>query len=153
MQSKQSANRFTKASLPSTPAAAVQHLVRLSQSLLTIAEKETQALLTNDMLAFSIMQYEKEKLASQYVMASEAFRERIEEFRGTDRGLLDKLEKIQKELSMKASDNNALVNQMRERAQANTQKHMGIMRSAMPNLRVRYDDIQKTTNQGTAEGA
>jgi hypothetical protein len=147
MQSRQSANRFTKASLPATPAAAVQHLVRLSQSLLTIAEKETQALLTNDMLAFSIMQYEKEKLANQYVAASEAFRERIEEFRNTDKGLLNKLEKLQKDLATKASDNNALVAQLRDRAQANTQKHMGIMRSAAPGLRVRYDDLTKSQTQ------
>ncbi len=150
MQQRPSLSKHSKASLPSTPAAAVQHLIRLSQSLLTIAEKETQALLTKDMLAFSIMQYEKEKLAGQYMMASEAFRERLEEFRNADRGLLNKLEKLQKDLSVKASDNNRLVEQMRERAQMNTQRSMGAIRDLSQNVRVRYDDIQKSTTQ---EGA
>jgi anion-transporting ArsA/GET3 family ATPase len=129
----------------------VQHLIRLSQNLLTIAERETQALLTNDMLAFSIMQYEKEKVTGQYVTASQAFRDRLEEFRNTDRGLLDRLEKLQKDLSVKSNDNNRLVEQMRHRAHANTQKSMGTLRDLSQGVHVRYDEIQKSANQ--IEGA
>lgn len=141
-----------KQALPASPVAAVQHLIRISQSLLTVAEKETQALLTNDMLAFSIMQYEKEKLAGTYTKASEAFRERIEEFRNIDRTLLGKLEQLQKELAIKANDNNALVEQIRQRAQMSTQKSMNTMRDMSQNVRVRFEKpVEQTTI--TTEGA
>ena len=133
-----------KSALPASPVAAVQHLIRISQSLLTIAEKETQALLTNDMLAFSIMQYEKEKLAGTYTGASEAFRSRIEEFRNIDRALLGKLENLQKELAMKANDNNALVEQIRQRAQRNTQKSVSALRELSQTVHVRFDKPETT---------
>jgi hypothetical protein len=140
-----------QSTLPAAPVAAIQHLIRISQSLLTIAEKETQALLTNDMLAFSIMQYEKEKLAGSYTQASEAFRARIEEFRNIDRALLNRLEQLQKDLAIKAGDNNALVEQIRQRAMKNTQKSVNSIREMSQNVHVRFEKPQEITI--TTEGA
>jgi hypothetical protein len=99
---------------------AVQRLIQITQSLVTIAEKETQSLLLSDMLAFSILQYEKEKLAERYVAASEEFRSRIEEFRALDRALLNKLERLQKDLGEKTRANNEMMERMHDIAKKKT---------------------------------
>lgn len=103
--------------LPENPLSAMQQLIRISQQLLVLAEKETQALLFKDMLAFSILQYEKEKLTSDYTKTSEDFRNRIEEFRSLDKAIIHRLERLQRELGDKAADNNALVAQIYQSAQ------------------------------------
>ncbi len=135
------------AALPLSPAAALQGLVRLSQSLLTIAEKETQALLLNDMLAFSILQYEKEKLAGEYAKASAEFRNRLEEFRNADRALLDRLERLQKQLAEKASGNNMLVEQAHQRAQLNARNGIKTINELSREKRIRFEETE-TANEG-----
>jgi hypothetical protein len=111
-----------KAKLPAGPVSAIQHLIRISQQLLLVAEKETQALLFKDLLAFSILQYEKEKLAHEYAAASEEFRARIEEFRNLDKSFINRLERLQRELGEKATSNNVLVNQIYQIAQQKTEE-------------------------------
>ncbi|MCC7305724.1 MAG: hypothetical protein IT558_05635 [Alphaproteobacteria bacterium] len=101
--------------LPAQPVAAVQHLIRITTSLMRVAEKETQSLLLGDTMAFAILQYEKEKLAGDYVRSSEEFRSRLEEFRNVDKRLLDQLEKQQKDLAEKSRDNNELAHQIQRR--------------------------------------
>lgn len=113
-----------KAPLPAQPVVALQRLIRISQNLMALAEKETQALLTDDMLSFAIMQYEKEKIAEEYSQASENFRNRLEEFRKTDPHLLGRLEKLQRDLQEKMKNNNVIVDRIRERAQFNAQKNI-----------------------------
>jgi hypothetical protein len=133
-----------KAPLPLSPVTAVQHLIRVSQSLLMLAEKETQALLTNDMLAFSIIQYEKEKLAADYAKSSENFRGRLEEFRNMEPNLLARLEKLQRDLAEKASGNNLLVDRIRKRVFANAQKGL----QAAQNARVRFAEDSQVKTEG-----
>lgn len=111
-----------KGFLPESAAQAVQRLTKISQALLDLSERETQALVQNDMFTFSILQDEKELLASQYTKASEEFRSRLEEFRKIDRNLLNRLENIQKKLAEKTQGNNIIVTQMRQRAEKNTHK-------------------------------
>ena len=108
--------------LPQDPNQCIQRLTKISQALMDLAERESQALVINDMMSFSILQDEKDMLASQYMKASEEFRERVQEFRRVDRSLLDRLEKLQTKLGEKTHSNNALVSQMRKRAQTKTQK-------------------------------
>ena len=111
-----------KGFLPENAAQAIQRLTKISQALLDLSERETQALVQNDMFTFSILQDEKELLASQYTKASEEFRSRLEEFRKIDRNLLGRLENIQKKLAEKTQGNNIIVTQMRQRAEKNTHK-------------------------------
>ena len=150
--SKDKANQIALKALPANAAAAVQQLIRISQSLLTIAEKETQALLLNDMLAFAILQYEKEKIAEQYTKASEEFRNRLDEFRSTNPVLLNKLEKLQKELSEKATGNNTLVEHARQRAEAATQRSLKNIADMSSKKRIRFGKTILTSTAIT-EGA
>jgi hypothetical protein len=141
-----------KSTLPVAPAAAVQHIIRLSQSLMTLAEKETQALLMNDMLAFTIMQHEKEKLAGDYMRASESFRNRLEEFRSADPNLLNRLERLQRDLTEKMNGNNAIVQRMRLRAQENAKKSLAEAREAGLTRRVHFKDNSTLTANESNEG-
>lgn len=104
-------------------AGAIQILIRISRSLLSLAERETQALLQNDMMTFVILQDEKEILASRYAKASEEFRNRLEEFRSVDPALIKTLENLQIEIGDKTRRNNELVDRLgKRRARQNTQK-------------------------------
>jgi hypothetical protein len=134
----------TKA-VPLSPQAAVQNLIRISQSLMVLAEKETQALLFKDLLAFSILQYEKEKIAGEYMSASKEFRTRLNEFRTVDKVLMSRLERLQKDLAEKATSNNALVEQMQTLATMNTQKNIRSMQEASFSRPVRFSKITSSS--------
>lgn len=115
-------NKPESGKLPANPTAALLHLIRVSQKIVDLSEKETQALVQRDMLAFSIIQDEKEKIVTEYTKVSEDFRNRLEEFRGIDRALLNRLEAIQNQIGEKTQSNNVIVLKMRERAETNTNK-------------------------------
>jgi hypothetical protein len=74
-----------RANLPANATAAIQRLIQVSQKLVDLSERETQALLQRDMLAFAIIQDEKEGIAGQYTKASEEFRARLEDFRSVEK--------------------------------------------------------------------
>ncbi len=112
--------------LPRDPAAALRELIRLTKALRDMAEQETQALVTNNMLPFAFLQLDKEKLAQRYQDAAEAFRLRLEEFRGSDPALLKQLEALQNELREKTEANNVMVDQIRRRSQASTMESLFI---------------------------
>ena len=98
-----------------SPAAAVQRLIQVSQKLVDIGERETQALLQNDIMTFSILQDEKESVTSQYTAASNDFRSRLEDFRGVEKNLLGRLETLQKNIAEKARSNNTIIMRMKSR--------------------------------------
>ncbi len=108
--------------LPADPSQAIQKLIKTSDLLLGMAERETQSLLQNDILSFGVIQDEKDIVANQYATMSREFRARINEFRRVDQSLLKKLEKAQQQLGEKAKANNEIVDKMREKAAQNTQK-------------------------------
>lgn len=124
--------------LPADPSAALQHMIRVSQSLITVAEKQTQALLLSDTLAFSILQFEQDKLAIQYAEISAAFRARLEEFRGTDPKMLDHLVMLQKDLANISSANNALVERKYAAAHNNVSNSLESSNAAAETRRVRF---------------
>ena len=138
------------AKLPAGPVNAIQHLIRISQQLLLVAEKETQALLFKDMLAFSILQYEKEKLAMDYTAASEDFRNRIEEFRTIDKSFINRLERLQRELGEKATSNNMLVNQIYQSAQQKTEEGLAKANEFSRSKTVRFAKTMPATEGATS---
>lgn len=103
--------------LPAQPDAALQQLCKLSQTLLDLAERESQALIHRDMLAFAILQDEKEALSHNYLGASKEFRRRLNEFRRVPKSALARLESLQNELGERTDDNNALINQIKDQAE------------------------------------
>lgn len=108
--------------LPADPVIAVHKMIKFSKALVEMAERESQALVQNDMLTFAILQDEKEKLGAQYTAASEEFRQRLEAFRRVDRALLMRLEQLQRALGEKSHANNMIVEQIRKRSETNTQQ-------------------------------
>ncbi len=115
-------NNNSRREPPFNATAAVQQLIRVTQKLVDLSERETKALLQRDMLAFSILQDEKESVTGQYMKASEEFRNRIEDFRGVEKTLIGRLEMLQRTLSEKSVGNNVMVEQMQRHAQNNTHR-------------------------------
>jgi hypothetical protein len=115
-----SSPRSEFAGLP--PSSIMHQLISHSQKLVDLSDKETQALVQNDMLAFAILQYEKESLTNKYISISEEFRGRLEEFRYIDKSQLNKLEALQKTLGEKSHANNAIIAKIKHRIEKNTQQ-------------------------------
>jgi len=100
---------------------AVQQMIMLSQKLVSMAETETQNLIQNDIFSFAVLQDEKEKVANSYVKASAEFRKRLNEFRGIDRSLLDRLDTLQQDLAQRTKSNNVIVQRLNKRSTENAQ--------------------------------
>lgn len=108
------------AALDHSPVAALKALIKITQALVDFSDREGQALAKNDMLDFAIMQDEKTVLTQRYVQMSNEFRMRLEEFRGSDAALLDRLEALQKELAEKSKSNNQVIDRIQTRARQKT---------------------------------
>lgn len=107
--------------LPAEPSMALNMLIRLTNTLSALADREAQALAQNDMVTFAILQDEKILVSEQYMKASEEFRSNINSYRGADRAVLDRLERLQKDLGEKTKNNNIVVKQIYDRAKDRTQ--------------------------------
>ncbi|HOO82285.1 MAG TPA: hypothetical protein PK513_07265 [Alphaproteobacteria bacterium] len=107
--------------LPQEPSMALNMLIRLTNNLSVLADREAQALAQNDMVTFAILQDEKILVTEQYVAASEEFRSKLNTYRGADSSLLDRLERLQRDLGEKTKGNNEVVRQIYGRAQNRTQ--------------------------------
>ena len=95
--------------LPTDAGQALKVMIQISERLLDITDRETQALVRNDAVAFSILQNEKEAQSGKYAKASEEFRSRLEEFRNVDKTLLNRLEKLQNDLGEKTKSNREII--------------------------------------------
>jgi hypothetical protein len=98
--------------LPTDVGQALKVMIQISERLLDITERETQALVRSDNVAFSILQNEKESQSVKYAKASSEFRTRLEEFKVCDKGLLVRLENLQKELGEKTQSNKEIITRM-----------------------------------------
>ncbi len=118
----QSSKTAVKANiLPADKSGALNTLIRITKNLNALADREAMALAQNDLLSFSILQDEKEIVAQQYSRASGEFRINLNNYRGADVGLLDRLESLQKELGEKTKANNDTVAKIYERSKTKTQ--------------------------------
>lgn len=140
------------AHLPAQPETALQHLCRLSQSLLDLAERESQALIHKDMLAFAVLQDEKEALSHKYLGASQEFRSRLEEFRRVPRTALQRLEDLQAKLGERTDDNNALINQIRVQAERRAQDGLLLAQEYGTSDRAEFPSqvLAQASNDGSA---
>lgn len=125
-------------------------LIRLTQNLSNLADREAQALAQNDMLAFAILQDEKTLVAEQYMNASEEFRSNINMYRGAEPGLLDRLERLQRDLGEKTRTNNDTVQNIYGQAQARTQSSLLAAQEFGQDQRVRFD-AKKAVNENAGE--
>lgn len=125
--------------LPADTVAAVQKLCRLTQTLIDIADRESQALIRNDSLAFAILQDEKNTQTTLYASASGEFRARLEEFRALPHGLLKRLEDLQRLLGERCRDNNIMVGALRKKAVRSSEPQILNAGHENGDRRVRFD--------------
>lgn len=112
--------RESKPLLPDNTHKAIEMMARLTEGLLEMAERETQALVQNDMFTFAILQNEKFAATEDYARAAGEFRARLESFRGTDKALLEHLETLQARLGEKMKSNNKIVAGLKNKAVEST---------------------------------
>ncbi len=100
---------------------AIQQLIKLTDNLANLAERESQAIAQNDMVSFTILQDEKALIAEHYAAAAQEFRNRLPEFRGMNPALLDRLETLQIRLGEATRQNNKAIKRIHDNAQKRTQ--------------------------------
>lgn len=88
--------------LPEGPQEAVQRMIKITEQLNQILDREAMALATQDTIMFSALQEEKHKISQEYKMAADEFTARVQSFRGVNKALLERMDKIQEELHSKA---------------------------------------------------
>lgn len=130
-----------KNTLPPQPEHAIQHLCKLSQSLIDIAERESQALIQKDLLAFAVLQDEKERVSVNYMEASQSFRARLNEFRRVDQSIIGRLEKLQSDLGERTNDNNKLLQQMTSKAEATIKDSMEVAQEYADSERSHFEKM------------
>ncbi len=126
--------------LPQDPRQAILELIKVTQKLVDIAEREAQALAQDDMLSFAILQDEKAYISERYVKLSEEFRGRLNDFRGTDKTMLDRLDKLQVTLGKKSRENNAIVGEMYTRSKTRTQHTLLAAQEIGRNVHITYPE-------------
>jgi len=107
--------------LPADAHIALKAMIKITENLVEFSNREAQALAKSDMMDFAIMQDEKTVLTERYVRLSQEFRARLEEFRGADPGLLDRLEKLQIELGENTKHNNGIIDRMQKKSEKKAQ--------------------------------
>lgn len=150
MNKTQQTHSSTKTMPVQDTSVAINTLIRLTQNLSNLADREAQALAQNDMLSFAILQDEKTLVTEQYMSASEDFRSNINIFRGADQGLLDRLEKLQRDLGEKTKINNDTVHNIYGQAQARTQSSLLAAQEIGQDQRINFN-TDKAVNENAGE--
>lgn len=91
--------------LSQDPVAAVEMLMDITRELYEVMESEASAIAMRDEVRMLDISTRKDVLLLQYQVAVKEFKSRVEEFRGVDRVLLDRLEDQQNLLSQITNDN------------------------------------------------
>lgn len=123
------------------PNTALRELVNLSKKLIELADQETQSMVMNDHMKFAFTGQDKEVLAGQYMKASEEFRSRLEDFRNADKAIIAQLNKLQAELKDKTLSNNILIEQIKNRAAANTKSTLFTVQEL--GQRVQFNNVEE----------
>lgn len=110
--------------LPANIEQAMKFLITISEKMVHIGERETQLLVQGDLTSFTILQHEKESLATRYTRASKEFRSRLNEFRGADQNALNKLENLQRRLGEVTNSNRDIVERMFMRSRKKTHESL-----------------------------
>ena len=136
--------------LPAEKTQALNMLIRVTQNLISISDRESQALAQNDLLSFAILQDEKAGLAEEYARVSVEFREKINSYRGADKTLLNRLEAMQNDLGEKTRNNNTMVTALYDRSRASTQSALLAAQEIGQRVHVRFDGGREHFNEETS---
>ena len=124
--------------LPTDSRQALLELIKITQKLVEMADREAQALAQDDMLSFAILQDEKSFITERYIRLCEEFHERVQEFRGVDDTMLNRLDSLQKSLGDKSRANNEIVHEIYTRAQTKTQDTLLAAQEIAQNVSVSF---------------
>ena len=105
---------MTETILSKEPRQAVEEMLKITEELVARIEIETSAVATNDGTTFTMNEMNKEHAANMYTKAANEFHQRIDEFKGVDQGLVDKLEAAQKSLGQTTKNNLSLLEKLQE---------------------------------------
>lgn len=131
--------------LPADTHFALKAMIKATENLVEFSNREAQALAKNDVMDFAIMQDEKAVLTERYVKMSQEFRERLEDFRGADPGLLDRLEKLQVELGENTRHNNDIIDRMQKKSEKTAYNALLEAQEISQNRPVNFSDVQSGT--------
>jgi hypothetical protein len=148
MQHTPQSQNNTAPILPSEKSQAVNMLIRVTQNLITLAERESQSLAQNDLMTFAILQDEKTFMADHYARVSSEFRARINQYRGVDKTLLKRLETMQNDLAERTRTNNQVVTTLYDRTRANTQSVLLAAQEMGQNCHIKYPANTNETIEG-----
>lgn len=133
--------------LPQKTGDAMLTMMKLTQKLIDLSERETQALLQNDAFALNVTQDEKEGAAGRYMKAAQEFRARLEDFRTTDKPTLNRLEVLQNKLGEKMADNKKLIEQMYTKAHSSTHKTLFNVQELAQDQRFTFENDKEAENK------
>ncbi len=111
-------NQAQQQSQTQSPQQVMHKLCQQTRSLIDIAEQESQALVQNDLLAFAVLQDEKESLSTRYQKTAKNFHDRLNEFRNINQSSITRLEGLQEELREASEENNALLERIEKGAKS-----------------------------------
>lgn len=134
--------------LPEDTHKALQVLIRYSERLHDITEKQTQALVQNDILGFAVLVQEQEVVSTDYAQACTEFRARLDEFRKADKTLISKLEVLQKQIGEKARSNNIIVEKMQDRSAKKAQSSLISVQELAKQKPLKFAEDDAANGQG-----
>lgn len=105
----------SKQVLSSDPRLAVEEMISITEELVARIEIETNAVATNDGTTFTMNEGSKEHVADVYEKAANEFRIRLVEFENVDKGLVAKLEAVQKSLGQTTNNNLKLLKKLQDK--------------------------------------
>jgi hypothetical protein len=138
--------------LPQDTSQALNMLIRLTNNLSNLADREATALAQADMVTFAILQDEKTLVTEQYIAACEDFRSNVNSYRGAEWSTLVRLERLQRELGEKTRSNNDVVQQLYERARNRTQSSLLTAQELGQDQRVRFESAVNENENKTSSG-
>lgn len=98
--------------LSNEPRQAVEDMITITEELIARIEIETNAVATNDGTTFTTNEENKEYVANIYEKAAAEFHARIGEFKKVDKGLIEKLDAVQKSLGQTTKNNLKLLGKL-----------------------------------------
>ena len=91
--------------LPADPTAAVEMLIEITARMKAVMEEEARSIVRGSEAAMQDVESLKNKILPQYEQAAAEFSQRVEEFRGVRKSLLDEMQGLQDALAAVTREN------------------------------------------------
>lgn len=130
---------------------ALRELIGLSERILDISRKEAQALVKNDAANFAALQDEKAPLSKRFEKTGQEFRARLEDFKGADKALVNRLEALQKEIGEVNRNLRETIARMQAGTEESIQKTLIGVQEASQKVAVKTEDKPEDKDKGDTD--